>query len=98
MTRVISSVSAIQTSFMLFFFNICTCTVNPVSSGHSKRRPKLGFLDRFCLNVGQKYCREHSAIRSTYIKLPFVVKIGFLSIFEWPLKTGFTVHVYALKE
>ena len=35
--------------------------------------------------------REHSAILSNFIKLPFVVKIGFLSIFEWPLKSGFTV-------
>ena len=37
---------------------------------------------------------EHSAILSTFIKLPFVFKTFFLSIFEWPLKTGFTVlHV-----
>ena len=28
---------------------------------------------------------EHSAILLTYIKLPFV-----MSVFEWPLKTGFT--------
>ena len=34
---------------------------------------------------------EHSAIFSTFIKLPFVIKIFVLSIFEWPLKTGFTV-------
>ena len=37
---------------------------------------------------------EHSAILSTFIKLPFVIIIFVLSIFEWPLKTGFTVHVY----
>ena len=35
--------------------------------------------------------REHSAILSTFIKLPFVFKTIVLSIFEWPLKTGFTV-------
>ena len=35
---------------------------------------------------------EHSAILSTCIKLPFVVKIFVLSIFEWLLKTGFTVY------
>ena len=29
--------------------------------------------------------REHSAILSTFIKLPFVVKTFVLSIFEWPL-------------
>ena len=33
----------------------------------------------------------HSAILSTFIMLPFVFKIFVLSIFEWPLKTGFTV-------
>ena len=35
---------------------------------------------------------EHSAILWTFIKLPFVFKTFVLSIFEWPLKTGFTVH------
>ena len=34
---------------------------------------------------------EHSAILSKFIKLPFVFKIYVLSMFEWPLKTGFTV-------
>ena len=35
--------------------------------------------------------REHSAILSTFIKLPFVIKFLVLSNFESPLKTGFTV-------
>ena len=49
------------------------------------------------LNAGQKHCRilmlqGHSAILSNFIvKLPFVIKFV-LSVFEWPLKTGFTVH------
>ena len=34
---------------------------------------------------------EHSAILLTFIKLLFVIKIFVLSIFEWRLKTGFTV-------
>ena len=34
---------------------------------------------------------EHSAILSTFIKLPFVNRILGLSIFEWPLKTCLTV-------
>ena len=34
---------------------------------------------------------EHSAILSTFIKLPFVIKIFILSIFEWSFYTGFTV-------
>ena len=32
-----------------------------------------------------------SAILSTFIKLPFVIKIFVLSIFEWPFYIGFTV-------
>ena len=35
---------------------------------------------------------EHSAILLTFIKLLSVIKIFFLSIFEWLLKIGFTVH------
>ena len=67
----------------------------PVLSGHSKRRPKIGFQDRLWLNAGQKYCRmlqgEHSAILLTFNNLPFGIKTFVLSISEWPLKTGFTV-------
>ena len=41
------------------------------------------------------YCRmlqgEHSAILSTFIELPFVIKTYVLSIFEWSFYTGFTV-------
>ena len=57
-------------------------------------KPPIGFQDRLSLNAGEKYCRMlqgHSAILSTFIKLPFVIIIFALSIFEWPLKTGFTV-------
>ena len=36
---------------------------------------------------------EHSAILSTFIKLPFSIKTFVLSIFKRPLKTGFTVTV-----
>ena len=61
-----------------------------------KKKTKNGFQARLSLNAGQKYCRmlqgEHSAILSTFIKLPFVIKIFVLSIFEWPLKTGFSVN------
>ena len=35
---------------------------------------------------------KHSTILSTFIKLPFVIKIFVLSIFEWPFYTGFTVY------
>ena len=61
------------------------------------KRPKIGFQDQLSLNAGQKYCRmlqgEHSAILSTFIELPFVIKIFVLSIFEWPFYTDFTVWV-----
>ena len=40
--------------------------------------------------------RKHSAILSTFIKLPFVFKTFLLAIFEWPLKTGFTVLMITL--
>ena len=67
-----------------------TCLQRP-----RKKKTKNGFQDRLWLNAGQKYCRmlhgEHSAILSTFIKLPFAIKTFVLSIFEWPLKTGFSV-------
>ena len=51
-----------------------------------KKKTKNCFSDRLSLNAGQKYCRmlqwEHSAILSTFIKLPFVIKAFVLSIFE----------------
>ena len=37
---------------------------------------------------------EHSATHLTFIKLPSVIKIIVLSMFEWPLKTGFSVLLY----
>ena len=89
-------------------------TVKPVLSGHSKQTPKIGFEDPLSLNAGQKYCRmqnpmgafcntfdlqlEHSAILSTFNKQPFVIKTCVLSIFEWPLKTGFTVSTIISSE
>ena len=38
---------------------------------------------------------EHFAILSTFIKLPFVIKIVVLSIFQGPFYTGFTVIINA---
>ena len=35
---------------------------------------------------------EHAEILSTFIKLPFAIRTFVLCIFEWPLKTGYTVH------
>ena len=77
-----------------------TCVKGPLSE-----RPQIGFQDQLSLNAGQKYCRmlqgersaimlqgERSAILSTLIKLPFVIKIFVLSIFEWPFYIVFTVY------
>ena len=67
-----------------------TCVKQPLSN-----RLKIGFQDQLSLNTGQKYCRmlqeQHSAILSIFIKLPFVIKIFVLSIFELPFYTGFIV-------
>ena len=66
-----------------------TCVKRPLI------KTKNGFQYQITLNAGQKYCRmlqgEHSALLLTFIKLPFVIKIFVLSIFEWPFYTGFTV-------
>ena len=67
-----------------------TCVKRPLS-----KRQKISFQDQLSLNAGQKYCRmfqrEHSAILLTFIKLPFVIKIFVLSIFDCPFYTHFTV-------
>ena len=80
---------SIQTTCKLYYRK--TCLKRPL-----KKKTKIGFQYLLSLNAGQKYCRmlqgEHSAILSTFIKLPSVIKIFVLSIFEWPLKTGFTAH------
>ena len=54
------------------------------------------FKTDYCLiqvkSIGEcsKRAWDHSAILSN-TKLPFYLKTFVLSIFEWPLKTGFTV-------
>ena len=73
----------------------CYCESKTYVTRPLSKRPQFGFQDQLSLNAGQKYCRmlqrEHSAILSTFIKLPFVIKIIVLSIFEWPIYTGCTV-------
>ena len=73
-----------------------TCVKRPLS-----KRPKIHFPNQLLLDAGQKYCRmlqvEHSAILTTFNKLPIVIRIFVLSIFEWPIYTGFTVIFNALK-
>ena len=59
------------------------------------KKANFFFQDQLSLNAGQKYCRmlqrEHSAILSAIVKLPFVIETYVLSIFEWQFYTGFTV-------
>ena len=58
-------------------------------SKNTQKDQNLVFKTVYHLNAGQKYYRtlreEHSAILSSFSKLPFVIKTGFLSIFEWPI-------------
>ena len=70
----------------IFKIQFAPSTAKPVLRGHSKKTTRNGFQDRLSPNAGQKYCKmlqgEHSAIRSTFIKQPFVIKIFVLSILE----------------
>ena len=61
-----------------------TCLKRPL-----KKNTKNGFQYLISLNEG-----EHSAIVLTCIILPNDFKPFVLSIFEWPLKAGFTVSVF----
>ena len=58
-------------------------------SKNTQKDQNLVFKTGYHLNAGQKYYRtlrgEHSAILWSFIKLPFVIKTGLLSIFEWPI-------------
>ena len=69
-------------------------TEKPVKNGLSQKDRKLLFKTNYRFMQCQKYCRmlqgEHSAILSTFIKLPFVIVIFASSIFEWPFNTDFT--------
>ena len=72
------------------------CKVKPVLSGHSKIRLKIVFQDPLSLNAGQKYCRilQVSILEYFQPSLSYHLTIRpFLSVFEWLLKSGFTVIV-----
>ena len=62
--------------------------VKSVLSGDSNRRPKIVFKTDY--RFMQVKSTAECSILSTFTKLPFVFKTVVLSIFEWPLKTGFT--------
>ena len=58
----------------------------------TQKRQKIGFQDQSLLNAGQKYCRLLSAILVSFIKVPFIIKLFVLPIFDWPFYTGYTVQ------
>ena len=60
-------------------------TVKPVFNSHSEKEDKKMIIASCRSKVLQNAQREHSAIFSTFIKLPFVLKTLVLSIFEWLL-------------
>ena len=55
-------------------------SVKPVFKGHSQKDRKFVFKTNYRL---MQVKREHSAILSTFIKLPFDIKIFILTVFEW---------------
>ena len=67
-----------------------TCVKRPLS-----KRPKLVFKTNYCLMQVKSIaeCSKDSAILLTFIKLPVVIKIFVLSIFEWLFYTGLTVLI-----
>ena len=63
------------------FSKICVnvCTVKPVLSGHSKKRPKICFQYRLSLNAGQTYCRMLPFLR--YFRPSISYQLPFRSLF-----------------
>ena len=62
-----------------------------------KKNTKIGFKDQLSLNAGQKYCRmlQESILQYFRTSLSYHLSLRPF-IFEWPLKTGFTVFVLLL--
>ena len=56
-------------------------------------RPKMVFNTNYRLMQVKGIEGEHSAILSSVIKLPFVIRIYILSIFEWPFYTDLTAYI-----
>ena len=83
--------AALLIKIVIEFFSKFSGRVRPVLSGHSEKDQKWVFKTNYSL-MQVKSIREHSAILLTCIQLPSGFKTFVLSIFEWPLKTGFTVQ------
>ena len=66
------------------------CSKNLIKySKNTQKDQNLVFKNDYHLNAVQKYYRmlwgEHSAILSSFSKIPFVIKTGLLSMVEWPI-------------
>ena len=65
-----------------------------MQNGHYQKDQKLVFKTNYCLmqvkSIAECSKGKHSAILSTFIKLPFGIKIFVLPFFEWLFYTGFT--------
>ena len=85
-----TQVTLLNTISCIYLPKVKLNKVKIVLSVHSKRRPEIGFQDRLSLSIAE--CTL-SAILTTFIKPSFVIKIFTfkLFIFEWALKTSFTV-------
>ena len=70
-------------------------TVKPVYNGHSQKDQKLVFKTNYCLMQVKSIaeCSKGSILQ--YFQ-PLLSYNFVLSIFEWPLKTGFTVSFICL--
>ena len=60
---------------------LVSVTVKPVLSGHSKKRPKIGFQDRLSFNAGQKYCRMLQESILQYFLPAFSKHLSFRPLF-----------------
>ena len=73
---------------------VVSTTIKTVLSGHSKRRPNIGFQDQLSLNAGWKYCRmlQESILQYFWPSISYhsSLRTFVLSFLNGPL-TGFTV-------
>ena len=58
-----------------------------------KKTKKMVFKTDYRLMQVISIAECSPAILSTFSRLPFVIMVSVLYIFEWPLKTGFTVTI-----
>ena len=65
------------------------CLKRPLKKEHQKLVFNTDYNLMQVKSIAECSKGEHSAIYSTFIKLPFPIKTFVLSIFKWPFKIGF---------